>query len=226
MVSRAFRYRDVHLSAFFGSDALNGFLATYDTSNLTLDPITATETDTTPWHSRPASGPYGRSTPSSFLRPPGRWMEPCGSLRPIDQPPTDQPPTGSVQYFDVGPAAGLGPHQVPPGHSTAPVQEDRPSTFIEDGLLPFATPQKSPVNSCICTSDEIFQSCPQFHQHQDEASNTGNLSGVCTCFAKYEFPWNYGIMVVARTCPIIVEHLKVMVSLISILRVVTKFYGS
>lgn len=136
--------------------------------------------------------------------------------------PTVQLPTGLTQYFEVEPPADVGSQQFLPGHPPTYVQEDRPSTSTGHGLPPSsATPQSPPVNPCNCTSDVIHGSCLQLRRHLYEASNLGNMSEKCACFEKYGFLMKYDLVVVAKTCPLIVEHLETMVILTSPLRVVT-----
>lgn len=136
--------------------------------------------------------------------------------------PTDQFPTRSTQYFEVEPPADAGSHRDLPGHPPPCVQEGHPSTLTGHGLpSSSAAPQGPPVNPCNCTSDVIYGSCQRLRQHLDESYDLGSMSGACTCFAQYEFLRFYHIVVVARTCPLIVEHLEAMVSLTSPLRVVT-----
>ena len=138
-------------------------------------------------------------------------------------PPTDASTAPGIDSMDDK-IHGIVYHQSPSSdvHSSqeAPTTAAPEETKNQALPLPPAT-QGSPVNPCPCTSDAIYASCIRLRQHLDEASNLGNMSGVCACFKQYAFLKAFGIGVVARTCPLIVEHLEAMVSVTSPLQVVT-----
>ena len=168
----------------------------------TLDPTTGIHA--TSRYDQPDSDPFDWADLSNFLQLPDHWIE-TPHL-------TDQLPTASVQgrpSFEVEPLANLVSDQIFPDHSPSCVQDGHPSTFTGQGLLPpSAAAQESPDNSCTCSSDAFFSSCSQLQQHLNEASKPGNMFVPGTCFVKYEFLRSCDITMVARTCPLIVGHLK------------------
>ena len=137
-------------------------------------------------------------------------------------PPTDASAAPGIDSVDDK-IHGVVYHQSPSSsvHSSqeVPTTATREETKNQALPLPPVT-QGSPVNHCPCTPHAIYRSCMRLRQHLDEASNLGNPYRVCTCFKDYSFRLLRNYMV-ARTCPLIVEHLEDMVSVTSPLQVVT-----
>ena len=79
-------------------------------------------------------------------------------------------------------------------------------------MPPSPPTNESPVDSCRCTSHEIYGSCSQLQRHLEEASKSQDLSRTCTCFEEYGFLRKYNVLVVVKTCCRIVDHLRDMVS--------------